>query len=123
MSKRAIVIRALVLGVSLMVITLYCYRNATTLWVELATELPDGVVLQNNNIVVDLWLTRHNSQHINLSGNYLMQAADVSLPVRITAISYPALHPHQARLSVELVTAEDAEILLTQRRFKLTAIP
>lgn len=123
MSKRRILIRGLLLGISLVLLYLYCNRNSAALSVELASLSPASPLVKENTIVIDLWLARHHSQRIDLTGNYVLQAEGISLPVRISAISYPVLQPHQARLSVELVTAEDAEILLMQRRFKLSALP
>lgn len=123
MCKQPILIRGLVLGLSLVLITLYYHRDSSALWVELAQVSPSDFLVNENNVAIDLWLARRYSQRINLTDNYVLQANGISLPVRITAISYPELYPHQARLSVELVTAEDANVLLAQRRFKLLAIP
>lgn len=123
MSKQRILICGLLLGISLVLLSLYCNRNSAALSVELASLSPASPLVKENNIVIDLWLARHHSQGIDLTGNYELQAEGISLPVRITAISYPERYPHQARLSVELLAAQDTEILLAQRRFKLSALP
>lgn len=67
-----------------------------------------------------LWLSRRHAPMLNLDKAYIILAEDKTIPVRITAISYPTLYFTAIRVDFELANSTDIEFVQNQQRVILS---